>query len=107
MKLSVLDRVSLLNILPKEGDVTSLRLVRETREDLSFSDAERDELKFKRFPTGHMRWEDDNNITKDIELGDTVTGMIVVALKQLNEKKKLLEEYLDLYERFVEGKEKK
>ncbi len=106
MKLSVLDRVSLLNILPREGDITSLRLVRETRENLSFSETERAELQFKTFPTGHMKWKDNGNIEKDIELGDTVIGMIVVALKTLNEKKELLEEYLDLYERFVEGKEK-
>ncbi len=107
MQLNVLDRVALLSILPKEGDITSLRLVRETREDLSFSDAERKELHFIKLPNGRMGWEPNGELTKEVKLGDTIIGMIVVALKDLNEKKKLQEEHLDLYERFVEGKEEK
>ena len=35
MELSVYDRLILLNILPKEGDFTTLKIVRKLREDLT------------------------------------------------------------------------
>ena len=38
----------------------------------------------------------------EIELGDTVTNMIVEALKELNTKEELTMRYFSLYEKFIE-----
>ena len=36
LKLSVYERLVLLNILPKEGNFITLKIIRQLREDLSF-----------------------------------------------------------------------
>ena len=40
MKLAILERVKLLEVLPKEGDILTLKILRKLRESLSFSEAE-------------------------------------------------------------------
>lgn len=47
VKLQVVERINLLQILPREGDFLTLKIVRQLRESLSFKDAEHDKLKFK------------------------------------------------------------
>lgn len=47
MKLTVMERVTLLQELPPHGDITSLRIVRELRENLGFSEKERKEIGFR------------------------------------------------------------
>ena len=42
--LSVKGRLMLLGILPAEGDLTTIRIVRELREGLSFSETEHKQL---------------------------------------------------------------
>src|SRR5207247_9230228 len=46
MEFSVQERLILLSILPAEGDLTTLRIVRGLREQLSFSEEEHALLKF-------------------------------------------------------------
>lgn len=52
-----------------------------------------------------IRWNEAEaqKIVKDIELGDTVTNLIVEALKKLDKDGKLRDEHFSLYEKFVEG----
>ena len=40
MKLSVFERLILLNVMPKEGDFTTLKIIRNLQEALSFSEEE-------------------------------------------------------------------
>lgn len=47
MELKTFDRLILLNILPKEGDVISLRVIRKLRDDLGFTEAEIKALEFQ------------------------------------------------------------
>ena len=109
MELSVFERLNLLNILPKEGDITTIRLVRELREKLSFTEEEHNELQItSEGDTVKWKTEDDKGKlipqTKEIEFGHTAFGIITNALKKLNEQKKIKEEHLELYEKFVEEK---
>jgi len=46
MKLSVLERITLQNLLPAKGSYTNLKLLRVAREALSFTDAEHKVLNF-------------------------------------------------------------
>jgi len=102
MILTVFDRLILLNVLPKEGDITSLKIVRGLREDLSFSEDEHKELEL-RYEGGNVFWKEDVNISKDINIGERAKDIIAGAFKTLNKNKKLTEQHLDLYERFVGG----
>ena len=100
MELGVFDRLILLNILPKEGDFTTLKIVRKLREDLSFSEEEHKALKFQQ-DEGSIKWQSGADKPKEIQFGDKATDLIVSTLKKLSADKKLTEQHFNLYEKFV------
>ena len=52
MELSVLERITLQNLLPAKGSYTNLKLLRVAREELSFTDAENKVLNFRQIGEG-------------------------------------------------------
>ena len=108
MILNVLERLVLLNLLPKEGDFTTLKLVRVAREDLSFNDIENQRLKFIQGSgpegKGQVSWDNTaaKEIERDIPLGEMMTIKVVEELTKLNKEGKLTDEHFTLYEKFVE-----
>ena len=117
MKLTVFERLILLNILPGEGDFTTLKIVRHLREDLSFTEEEHKLANFKNegeifeddegnksvVGKGQVRWKDEVK-EKEIKIGEKATDIIVDVLGNLNKDKKLRNEHMSLYEKFVELK---
>jgi len=101
MELLVFERLILLNILPKEGDFTTLKIVRKLREDLSFSEEEHAALQFKQ-EGGNVQWKQGGDIPKEISVGEKAMDVIVNTLKKLDRDKKLQESHFAIYERFVE-----
>lgn len=100
MKLSVLDRLVALNLLPTEGSFTNLKLIRVAKETLSFNEEENKTLQFKQ--TGdQMIWNQTVVVEKEIELGEVVSLIIVEALKKLDSEGKLRDEHISLYEKFI------
>ncbi len=102
MKLNTFERLILLNILPKEGDFTTLKIVRKLRESLSFSEAEHKALQFKQ-EGEQVKWLVEGEIEKDIVIGEKATDIIVETLKKLDTAKKLKDEHYSLYEKFLGG----
>lgn len=103
MKLKVFERLLLQNILPAEGDILTLRIVRDLRDALSFSEEETAALDIKQEPgTTHVKWVAEADIPTEIEVGPVAHGLIRDRLIALNNDKKLTLEHLPLYERFVE-----
>jgi hypothetical protein len=100
MLLSVFDRLILLNILPHEGDYTTLKILRQLREDLSFSEEEHAALQFTQDGT-NMKWRSDGAADKEIQIGPKAHNIIADRLKELDKAKKLHEQHMGLYERFV------
>jgi len=100
MKLNVLERLLLLNLLPAEGSYTNLKLMRKAKENLSFTEEENGLLEFKQ-EADQVRWKDNAVEDKEIEIGEIVTQIIVKALKKLNDEEKLKAEHESLYEKFV------
>ena len=110
MKLNIAERIALLNVLPPQGSLVELRIVRELQSQLAFSETEMKRFKMKnnRTPDGiaFVVWDSDfNKEPKDIKIGDVAKGIIVEQLKTLESRKMLRLEMLDLYEKFVDGKE--
>lgn len=100
-KLSVLERLKLLDFLPVTGDITTLRIVRQLREDLSFSEEEHSELEFK--TSGDtVHWNPLADQGKTISLGPKAREVIALALKRASEAQKLGLDCVTLYDRFVE-----
>jgi len=106
MKLGIADRIVLLNLLPAEGNIITLRVVNELRSELSFSEEELKEAKIvtEAGPEGQGRtnWDGSANVEKDVKIGDTAKGIIVAALKKLNDEEKLTAQFVPMYEAFVE-----
>jgi len=101
MKLNVMERMALLNILPPEGSITVMKLLRVLKEELSFNDEEHKALGFQE-EGGMLRWKQDADIKKDIKIGEIMTELIKKELKKLNDEEKLTDAHIDLYEKFIE-----
>jgi hypothetical protein len=102
MKLTVVERLSLLNILPQQGDILTLRIVRELTEALSFTEEEHEALGLTQ-EEGRVVWKSEADIPKEVEIGTKATEIIHDTLMELNQKKKLLPDYIPLWDRFVGG----
>jgi len=105
MKMSVMERLILMGLLPKENDFATLKIIRELQGELSFSEADHKELNFKNNPGGGSTWSASGAEKiglKKIDIGDKAKSIIVDELKKLNDQKKITNELFDIYERFVE-----
>jgi len=104
-ELGVGERLQLLEVLPAEGDVTALRIIRSLREELSFSEAEHQAFKIEttQLPDGRqtIKWEIPAEKPKRIKVGVKALAMITEALEEKNRQKKLPLGYLPLYEKFI------
>ena len=96
MLLKIEHRFLLLNILPRESDVITLRIVQELKQDLSFTEQELKD-KFIREDSGTFHWGDPElngadidtiNQPVDIAVGERAHDVIKLVLEQLNSQKK-------------------
>jgi hypothetical protein len=101
MDLTVAERLALLNLLPGEGDIVTLRVMRELREALSFDEAEIARLGIEA-NEGRITWTDDGS-TKDVEVGPKATRLVTDTLDKLNTDRKLTEQHLTLCDKFGIG----
>lgn len=100
VELCVFDRLILLNVLPREGDYTTLRIVRDMREELSFSEEEHAVLQFKN-EGGTVHWKREADTVKSVQFGDKAMDIITETLKKLDAEKKLTEQHVSVYEKFI------
>ena len=107
MEFSILDRVVLLNLMPAQGDVYSLKLIREFKEALSFSEEEQTELNLRPSPDGKgVAWDDGAAVQpKRVTVGNRTHMLLEERFHELDLSKQLGIEALDLYERFIEAKD--
>ena len=101
MELTVLERLVLSNVLPKEGNFTTLRLVRKLREALSFDELEHKKLGFIQ-DGDQVRWNESAKLVKGFTIGEKMMDLISATLKKLDKEEKLRDEHFSLYEKFVE-----
>ena len=104
MKLTVFERITLLGVLPEHGNFVTLKIIRQLREALSFTEQELASLELK---------QDGERVTwnpaaaepggSEIIIGEKATDIIVEALKKLNDEGKLTEQHFTLYEKFIGG----
>lgn len=100
MKLTVLERILLSQILPQEGSFTNLKLLRVIREEISFSEKENKALNFKQ-TENQTTWNPEYKDEKEIKTGEVVNALVKKALLRLDEEEKLTESHVSLYEKFM------
>jgi len=99
MKLSILDRVLLQSILPKEGDIVTIKIIRDLRTALGFDEKDVEECEISQ-EGNQVVWK--KNIDKEINIGPKALTIIVSALEELNKDGKLSENHIAVYEKFME-----
>lgn len=97
MRLSVLDRLVILNILPQEDNITTMRVVHDLRQQLSFTEAEHAALQFREVDR-RMAWQPIPDA--DIEIGPKAKAIIRGRLEQLNREKKLTSDHIGVWDKF-------
>jgi hypothetical protein len=102
MKLDVAERIRLLGILPEKGNLLTLKIVGELRDDLSFSEKEHKDFKIVA-KMDRITWADDAK-KKAVKIGDQAKELIVKTLKELDEKEELTLADVDLWDKFVGDK---
>ena len=104
MKLNVFERLSLLSVLPEEGNFITLKIVRDIQSKLSFSEDDIKDMDIQE-TAGSVKWNSKGNDRAEIEVGEKATDVIINAFKALDAKNKLSLKILPLYERIVIGEE--
>lgn len=104
MKLSIVERIQLIGLLPAEGNAVTLRIVSDLRNDLGFSEKEIQEAEIKQdVENNRVLWNSKADLVKDVKIGDTARGVIKDALTKMDNEKKLTLAIMPLYERFTSG----
>jgi hypothetical protein len=105
MILTVGERIRLLTILPDQGDLTTIRIVRQLRESLSFSEEEHAEYGIT-LDGGMIHWRTEADAAgKNIVIGPKATDVIRAKLAELDKAKKLTEAHLSLCDKFALGED--
>ena len=110
VKLNVSERITAMGILPQEGNFVELRLIRELNGKLGLSAEETDLLakdaEFKA-ENGKVTWNPEKEFPpKELDLRDSEAGLLKIALKRLDDEKKLKQQHFSLYSKFIEGGDK-
>lgn len=106
MKLEVHERIALLSLLPKEGDFAALKSIRRAREIFSFTP---EEIKFFELQEtneggiGKTTWNSFKAAQqiKDCPIEEYIMDVVRAKLSELNRQRKLTQETVSLYEKFV------
>ena len=101
IKLNLFERLVVMSLLPTESNFITLKIVRDLQTNLAPTE---EEIKLSGLESmeGGVNAKDWNAVPeKEIIFGDIAKGIIVDALKKLDEAKQLKMEQFSVYEKFV------
>lgn len=104
MKLNVQERLMVMQVLPKEGNFATLRIVRRTQDKLGITDEEFKEFEIKQVEN-NITWNKKGNEEKEIQIGESATDLIIEALEKMDKENKLTVQHISIYEKFKEDKD--
>ena len=107
VKLSVLNRLSIVGLLPEAGNIASLRINRELREELSCTEEEYKLCNFRPTPGGKMSWDDAAVPPKEFEFAkgsvrEVLAEEVKTKLRDMEKAGTLKMELVSLYEVLIE-----
>ena len=101
MKLNLVERFTLLQLLPVQGDFSTLKIMRKLREDLSTTEGEIKEFGIQQVED-RVTWNPEQGSGEvEIPIGEIATMIVEKLLKDLDDTKKLADQHFTLYEKFV------
>lgn len=99
MTLTVLERLACLSVLPSQGSFTTLKILRQLREKLSFTE---DELKVLNFREEGEKTVWDGGVEAEFTFEAAATKLIRDALTKASGEERLTQDHYSLYEKFIE-----
>ena len=103
MKLKILERLTLQGLIPKEGTYVTYGIIKQMKTELSFTEKEIKDCKITQ--TGdRITWDDKKDKLVEIEIPETISSMVVLALEKLDKDGKLNDNNISLYEKFIVNK---
>lgn len=102
MILTVKERIILGLIVPKEGNIVTLKLVQDVRSELSFDEGEIALLKLDTTDEGRMVWDPlmEPKCQKEISIGPALFKLIRAELDKLDSESKLPIDAISLWDKF-------
>ena len=100
MKLQIQERLLILNILPKEGNIVTIRLLKDLIGNVGLSGEEIKKWKVQTKENNQVVWDNTQATEKEINLEETAKNLISERLELLNKESKLTIEQLSLYDKF-------
>jgi hypothetical protein len=104
MELNLKERIILLNILPKQGDISTIKIVRDLQDNLAPTEAEFKDFEITQEGSQYF-WNEKGKIPKEIEIGAKAKQIIRDAILALDKAKALTQDHLTIYDKFVEDKD--
>lgn len=101
VSLGIADRISLLSIMPAEGNVITMRVMRGFTSDLSFTSKELEEWCIVT-EGQQIRWDSNEDTDREYAIAPAVMGIIKSTLKKLDDEQKITAALLPVYEKFME-----
>lgn len=99
--LSVMERIHLLNTIPKKGSILENKIIRTILEKIEFGAKEYKELEFdQNKENGNIKWNNEKAKDITIKIEDAENEIIIKAFKILDEKKEMPLTLMSLYEKF-------
>ena len=100
--LALDERIALLGVLPRQGDLITLRIIRDLQQELAPTEEEIKEADLRNTGAG-MTWNSmkAKAITKAVTIGDKGKELLAEGINNAGKQKQLDAQWLELYERFV------
>lgn len=104
MKLNLLERFTILQVLPKEGNFATLNIVRKLQEALAPTEKEFNEFGIVQ-ENNQTKWNEKGIEVREIKIGEKAIDIVVEELEKLDADKKLTPQHMSVYEKFVKNKD--
>lgn len=99
-KLTIHERVCLLQLLPSEGNFLTLRMIQDLKRKVEFDAAELEHIEFNQL-ADKATWNPTKDTLLEREFLPSEVDIIAKALRKLDKEEKLNNNFLTLYTTFV------
>lgn len=100
MILNFKERITLLQVLPKEGSYVTFKILMDLKAKLAFSEKEiKDYGISEKREDKTIMWK--KSVNKDIDIGEKATEIICEVLKKIDEGGRVNEQNITLFDKFI------